>query len=224
MLLASRDELFLPEAGYLHNCGCIVGQSDDIRPRAQILSWLEEKTAEMRHIWVGTSASLIEGSNSDPEVRVEQILDVLTHPKFNHQSRGRVAHLFPALRRRLGETIQTNRAITFFLLFNGGYRAAPLPDRLDLIFQPDQTELLLLYQVALLQHRITAVYAPGIDFVIVVNNGVSCWVNDISRSLTEGYVGQLRDLVHRVGATDRIRVLCQSEPPSVRVDVHLSNS
>lgn len=214
MTIAPREELMLPEAAQLHGRRCPMTRgSDDIRLGVHISSWLEDKTADLRRIWAGNSSKPIGVPISDPAVCAEHILDVLAHRKFNHQPRGRIVHHFPALKHCLGETIQTERPITFFLLFNGGYRASPWPGHLDLIFEPDQTELMLLHQIALLQQRITAFYALGINFVIVVNNGVARWVNGIPRDLTEEYVRQLRHMIRQTGAADRIHVLCQSELP-----------
>lgn len=189
---------------------------EEARLGARLSCWLEEKTRDMHGIWSGGSYRPVVAPVSDPATCADRILSVLVDPKFNYQSRGRVVRFFPSLRHRLEQTTQSMRPITFFLLFNGGYRATPWPNRLELVFQPDQTELMLLYQIALLQQKITAFYAPGIDFVIVVNNGVARWVNDIPCHLTEDYVRRLRTMIYQTGAADHVRVLAQSELPDYR--------
>lgn len=103
--------------------------------------------------------------------------------------------------------------LNFFLLYNGAYRASPLPDGPPLIFDPDQTELMLLHQVALLQEKVCAAYAPGIRFFIVLNNGVALWVNDLSLDATHVYVRQFRQMIGWLGAGDTVRLVVQSELP-----------
>lgn len=209
-MLVQNDELILPETvEALHRL--MPSDPVSIRCGARISAWLEDRVAEIRRIWAAERPKQIEPLQGDSSAVSEQILKILVHPEFNYQSRGRVAHLFPDLRQRLKRAVAHRSSITFFLLFNGGYRGSPLPNSPDLIFQSDQTELLLLLQVARLQRKVTRIYTPGIDFVIVVNNGVARWVNDIPRTATEAYVTDLRAMIRQLGADAHVRVLVQSE-------------
>ncbi|OYW08355.1 MAG: hypothetical protein B7Z53_04880, partial [Rhodospirillales bacterium 12-71-4] len=63
--------------------------------------------------------------DADP---VEAILRVLLGHAFNHQSRGRVAHLLPGLRRTLAASVERGAPIAFFMSYNGGYHATTRPD------------------------------------------------------------------------------------------------
>jgi hypothetical protein len=191
---------------------------------SQVSKWLDAGIERMRAIWAQRSLESGASTAVKPELCAERIMAVLLHRKFSHQSRGRLAPLLNELRRSLLNHIENGRGITFFLLYNGGYRASPVPGTLGLNFHPDHTELLLLHQISLLQERVAAIYGPGIDFVIVVNNGVSKWVNDISCLATEAYATRLRDMIRSIGAEPAVSVLVQSEltgygdlPPAMHV-------
>jgi hypothetical protein len=70
---------------------------------------------------------------------------------------------------------------------------------------------MLLYQIALLKDKILTLYSHGIEFFIVINNGVAKWVNDIPILDTENYANQLIKMIHFFGAETCIKVLLQSE-------------
>jgi hypothetical protein len=177
----------------------------------KVCKWLDTKVERIREIWFCPPQC----SNLRPEVDsftcAEEIISILLHRKFNHQARGKLSPLLPDLRKKIAQFVSQGKPITLFFLYNGGYRASPFPQDFELIFEPDQTELMLLYQASLLQEKVTVRYSPGIDFVIVVNNGVASWVNDIPLAATAAYVSQLRAMIDSLGAANGIRVLLQSE-------------
>ena len=179
--------------------------------QARLSAWLSARVDLMRRAWTGQAGQAPGDSTANAVACVEELTRVVLSRTFNHQSRGRVADALPALRARLAESISDQRPVRFFLLYNGGYRASPFPGVLDPTFVPDQTELLLLWQVTLLHQGVTAAHAPGIEFVIVVNNGVARRVNDIPFAATEAYVERLRSMIRAIGADARVRVLVQSE-------------
>lgn len=187
---------------------------------ARVCAWLEATIAGMRAIWGPRPDAEAPPVTVDLHTRVERLTRVLLHRTFNHQSRGRQEPILPGVRRRLEASVASGRPITLFLLYNGGYRAAPFPDRHGLVFHPDQTELLLLHQISMLQRMVAEVHEPGIDFVIVVNNGVASRVNDIPIVRTEAYAARLRDMIRAVDAGRGIRLLVQSEMPGF--DPHAS--
>lgn len=181
--------------------------------------WLREKISTIRQIWLAKqSDSRVPARESEHHVRIDQLVRILLHRTFNHQSRGRLQQILPAIRSTIETKVTHGLPITFFLLYNGGYRASPFPDRQGLIFQPDQTELLLLLQISLLQQKIEEIHPPGIEFSIVVNNGVAWWVNDIPLEATETYVARLRNLIRACGASHRVQLFVQSEMPGFRFD------
>lgn len=47
--------------------------------------------------------------------------------------------------------------------------------------------------------------------MIVINNGVAKWVNDIPISATESYANKLRKMINFFGAENRVKILLQSE-------------
>lgn len=183
---------------------------------ARISDWLQAKIHGIRDVWVRRASIASRPAAHDVQGCVEQLIRVLLHRRFNHQSRGRHESILPAVRRTIASRAVSGRPITFFLLYNGGYRATPFPENDDLIFQPDQTELMLLHQISLLQERVIEVYEPGIEFTIVINNGVASWVNDTPIEKTEAYASRFREMIREVGADGRVVLLVQSEMPGFR--------
>lgn len=151
-----------------------------------------------------------------PDAVTAQVLHLLTSRPFTSQARGRLASPVSLARPRVQRHVEANRPLTLFLLYHGGYRASPLAHPGTLIDRPDQTELLLLHQIARLREALIRFYAPGLHFTIVINNGVAEWANDIPLWFTEGYVARLRGMIARLGAASSIHVLVQSELPSSR--------
>ena len=206
-----RGELLLPDFSHHESSEKFTGA--DIVSGSQVSKWLHSRMERMRAAWAERLPESSAAASIKPEICADQVIEVLLHRKFTHQSRGRVSPLFDGLRRSLLIHITSGRRITYFLLYNGGYRASPIPGTLGLNFHPDQTELNLLYQITLLRQRIAEIYSPGIDFVIVVNNGVSFWVNDIPCKSTEKYASRLRSMIRDIGAEAEVSVLLQSELP-----------
>ena len=150
-----REELLLPD--FLQDQCSKQFTGADILSGSQVSTWLETRMERMRAAWAERLPESSAAARIKPEFCAEQIIEVLLHRKFTHQSRGRVSPLFDGLRRGLLRHITSGRRITYFLLYNGGYRASPIPGTLGLNFHPDQTELNLLYQITLLRQRIAEI-------------------------------------------------------------------
>ncbi len=178
-----------------------------------ISNWFDKRIKSISAIWQSAQLSPPVPPMHDPLVLAAQIFALLTHHSFNFQSRGKVGPLRAGVEENLLRQISRNVPIKFFFLYNGGYRASPMPQGQSLIFQPDQTEFMLLYQIAQLDEQVKAIYAPGIEFFIVVNNGVAWWVNNIELEATQGYTHDLRQMIDAVGGAQSVRVLLQSELP-----------
>jgi hypothetical protein len=141
----------------------------------------------------------------------EAIIGILLRHEFNHQSRGRVAHLLPAVHRAIVAQVAGREPIQFFMSYNGGYRATNRPDfSRPLGFDAAATELLLLFMIARLKDRLRSVYPPGMVCHVVLNNGVAHYVNDIPIRHTEDYARQLEEMVVALGGQNDVRVLLQS--------------
>ena len=141
----------------------------------------------------------------------EAIVSILLHKDFNHQSRGRVAHLLPEVRRRIAAHVGRGSPVQLVMSYNGGYHATIHPGlSLPLGFEVSTAELMFLYLVARLRQRIREVYAPGVRFHIVLNNGVAHFVNDIPIGRTEGYARQLEAMIAELGGAADVHVLVQS--------------
>lgn len=179
--------------------------------QAHVSAGLSGRVDDMRRAWAGPSDPTPGDGPADAGACAEVLTRVLLSRTFNHQARGRLAGALPSLRERLLESITGHRPVPLFLLYNGGYRASPFPGVLEPTFVPDQTELLLLWQVTLLHQAMTAAYAPGMEFVVVLNNGVARQVNDIPIAATEAYAARFRSMIHAIGAAARVGVLVQSE-------------
>jgi hypothetical protein len=72
-------------------------------------------------------------------------------------------------------------------------------------------ELAILNQIANFNAQIQEIYPAGVRFTLVVDNLCALLVNDVPIEKTRRYVCQLRDLIGRVGATQRVDVLVESE-------------
>lgn len=173
-----------------------------------IMEYLANCAAFAREVFAQSQDTARTGEPSS----VAAILGVLLRREFNYQSRCRVGHLLPQIANTIGPLVEANKPIQFFLSYNGGYHATTRPDyATPLGFGAAATELLLLYQIALLKRRLAAVYPPGMMFHIVLNNGVANYVNEIPIALTEAYGAQLQDMIVRLGGQDTVRVMLQSE-------------
>lgn len=149
--------------------------------------------------------------NDDIDYSIKSILKIISSHQFNHQSRGKIAHLIPSITDNFERSVKFRTKLPIYLLLHGGYRAAVGGSSLSHVFAPDITELMLIYQVSLLQRRVRAVYPPGIRFCLVINNGVAAFTNGIPYEKTDLYVSRLRALIARLGAQETIWVLNQSE-------------
>lgn len=198
--------LFLPIAS--HNA-VEVKESESNSVHRVFDAWLNEK---IKQLHVGFSCTKPDDViDLDTNQLTQNLVDVLTHRTFNYQSKKNGQHLLPSVQQTMAASIALGQPIPFLYLYNGGYRASPFPNDSALIFTPDVTELMLLYQIAMLQQSIQPLYSPGIVFTIVINNGVAQDVNDVPVVATEQYVQQLRAMINWVGAEKTVRVLVQSE-------------
>ncbi len=149
--------------------------------------------------------------SNNPEELADRIIKVLTNRLFNYKSKRSINQIVFKVRKNLLKQIKNGSTIHFYLLYNGGYRASPLSNEPSLIFEPDQTELMLLYQISLLRKEISKICSFDIDFSVVVNNGVAKWVNDIPISATDNYSNKIRKMIRFFGAEKNIHILLQSE-------------
>jgi hypothetical protein len=178
---------------------------------ASISDWINTRIVSIREVWSQSPSTSKKIISPNPSDRADEIAKILTQRVFNFQSKINSSPLLPKVRQNLVKQLSKGTPIKFFLLFNGGYRASSFTDKLSLIFDPDQTELMLLYQISLLNKKICSLHDPGIDFTIVVNNGVAHWVNNIPLVATENYAKKLREIIDSLGAASSIRVLVQTE-------------
>lgn len=195
----------------------------DVELSLKVSEWLNTRAEFMHEVWSQTSSKQETDFSNDSTEIAEQLVKILTHRVFNYQSKSNLSKIISEVRQNLERQINNGKTIKFFLLYNGGYRASSDLNQLDLIFEPDQTELLLLYQIALLSDKIRALYAHGIEFFIVINNGVAKWVNDIPIIHTENYANQLREMIAFFGAEKNIKVLLQSELVCLEQDFPLES-
>lgn len=202
------DQLILPLSPQYEHEGYSLA---DEGCSALVAEWINTRIDLVRKIWSQTHTTDKKKSSISHDSLASEIIAILTNRAFNFQSKRKLIEILPIVRKNLVRQLERGTPIKFFLLYNGGYRASSFPEKLSLIFEPDQTELMLLYQVALLNKKISAIYEPGIEFIIVINNGVAQWVNDIPLFATEKYTNQLRGLIELIGAHNRVRVLLQSE-------------
>lgn len=178
-------------------------------------NWFSNKMQQLQSAFTQQGVEGGIPKHSEVDLLTNGLVDILVHRFFNYQSKKNSLHILPGIRQTMALSIALGRPIPFLYLYNGGYRASPFPNDSSLIFNPDFTELMLLYQLALLHQKIRAVYSPGMEFTIVINNGVAQYVNEVPLVATQHYVQQLRAMINRVGAEKNVRVLVQSELPMV---------
>jgi hypothetical protein len=189
-----------------------IHEKADPATQERLVEWLDATVNSISAACVEpVTVDLPDSTARSSESLSEELTSILLHKSFNHQSRGRLSAILPRFRQGLRSHIDAMRPLTLYFLYNGGYRASPFPQDPAPFFHPDQTELMLLRQISLLQARVTQKYAPGIDFVIVLNNGVAAYVNDIALEKTRRYAKELREIIASLGASRFIRVLLQSE-------------
>ncbi len=176
-----------------------------------VKDWMLTKYNFIKQSWIFKN-SISNETNSLDSIKIAQsITQILSQKAFNFQSKNKISNILFSVTKNLEEQIKSQTPLHFFLLYNGGYRASYLDNLSELIFEPDQTEMLLLYQIACLNQKIKQVYNKGIEFTVVINNGVAKWVNDISVAQTLNYVYKFREMITHFGAQDCVKLLVQSE-------------
>lgn len=173
--------------------------------------WMLNQIVETKNLWVHDWYARGRKESCQNFRIAEDVIKILNNRAFNYQSKKNICSITPSVLKNIINQLDNGNRLKFYLLYNGGYRASPLNSNKPLCFEPDQTELMLLYQIGLLNKMISEIYSPGIDFEIVINNGVSYWVNDVELGLTIDYAEQFRNLIKQVGAEDKISLLVQSE-------------
>ncbi len=201
--MTKRLILPLPQQGNNHEMPLA---SDAVQQHIQ--AWLNEKIDYIKSVF---QSSLHTPNKHAINSTAQAIVSILTQKIFNFQSKKNIQHLLTAVEAGIMQAIENQAPLHFVYLYNGAYRASCCPQAMNLIFEPDQTELMLLYQIALLQERVKAVYAPGIQFTIVLNNGVAHWVNQIPLAATTSYANAFRKMIQYLNANNNIRLLVQSE-------------
>jgi hypothetical protein len=175
-----------------------------------INEWIKSKVDLIYNSWK-SNTNITLNSINDLENISKSITQILGHKQFNFQSKNKIANALLSAENKILTQINKVEPINFFLLYNGGYRSSPF-DQNDLItFEPNHTEILLIYQISLLHNKIKSIYSKGIEFTILINNGVAKWVNDISIQNTESYANKLKDLINYFGANKSIKVLTQTQ-------------
>lgn len=139
------------------------------------------------------------------------LLGVLLGRDFNYQSKSKVAPFVPEARARFDRAVDAGRPIRLHLLYHGGYRANPFGGAAPLSFDVDATDLALVYQAARFHRQISRIYAPGAEIVVVINNAVAEFVNEIPIAATRAYVRRLERLIAGLGAAAHVKVLTQSD-------------
>ena len=202
--------LYLPISPQIH---CQATWLADVNTATQIKDWLRGRYEHAKTVFNGLPFTNKIASDATTTEQVDAVLHTLTQRRFNHQSRSRLGSLMGLYRQKLAGHMAHGVPIPCFFLYNGGYRASPLTQQ-PLIFEPDQTELLLLYQIARLTEDICKTYLPGVHFFIVINNGVAYWVNDIGLTSTQAYAQSLNEMIEAMGAHERVSVVLQSALPT----------
>lgn len=188
---------------------CINKDQYDAEHSVLVSEWINNKLKKIHESW--NDSAVTSSNKTSIDLVAKSITQILSHKVFNFQSKNKIKEILCSVEQNIVKQLKEENPLKFFLLYNGGYRASPFEDDSSLIFEPDQTEMMLLYQVSLLYNKIGTIYNKGIEFTIVINNGVAKWVNDISITDTEAYANKLREMIKFFRAENSIKVLVQSE-------------
>lgn len=141
---------------------------------------------------------------------LDQVLVILASRRFTHLSRQQsLAHL-ARMRAPLLADMSAGRPLRFAYDLGPGYHASVRDDFGALCFVPGLGELLALRQIALLDQAVSAVYPPGVDFSLVIDDLCAWASNGVSTDLTANYVQRLQALVAAVGLQHKVHVLAES--------------
>ncbi len=184
---------------------------NDVPLLVQAKEWVNEKINLIKHYKQQSSILPNFTNQSNYAVVAERMVKILTHRFFNFQSKKNIAPLMLQAEENLATQVKFGQPINLFLLYNGGYRASSYLNDYSFVLSPDLTEAMLLYQITMLQQKISEIYPLGIQFTIIINNGVAEWVNEIPRHQTEGYAYELKKMIQHLGVSSFIKVLVQSE-------------
>lgn len=145
------------------------------------------------------------------DVSAEEIYNILVSKEFNYQSKKNIAHLRNESIRIIAGYIEQNKPIKLYYSVGGGYKATINPKYLSSInYTLGLGELLIIYQVCRLEQRVKNIYSQGIEFNIIIDNGVANYVNDISIEMTEKYVSLYQKLIDYLGKSNVIKLIVQT--------------
>jgi hypothetical protein len=136
---------------------------------------------------------------------------VITSRRFGHLGRRKSEPYRPSFEAALRDAIRHRRHLPFFYDLGPGYHAGIEACNRDLIFDVGLSELLALHQVVSFCNEVSALYAPGARFSLVIDNLCGLYTNDIPVARTIGYVARLRELIRAVDAEDLVSVMVESE-------------
>jgi hypothetical protein len=146
------------------------------------------------------------------------IYEVLTARTFATCSKSESSPLQSATIQRIAGCVASDAPIKLYLDIGGGYSAAvDLRDLgatdpiASLSFAPNCLHVLCLAQIARLAKRIAKIHPPGIRVLLVIDNLVSNYVNDIPLGSTLAFCRRLRQLIDRLGLGSFVDLLVESD-------------
>lgn len=184
---------------------------NDVQLLVLAKEWLNEKINLTKQYKPPSSILPWVINQSNYAIMAESIVKILTQRIFNFQSKKNITKLMFHAKENFASQIKNGLPMNLFLLYNGGYRASYHPNDFSIVLSPDLTEAMLLYQITMLQQKVSEIYPLGIQFTIIINNGVAEWVNNIPKHQTEAYVYELRKMIQHFGVSSFIKVMVQSE-------------
>lgn len=142
----------------------------------------------------------------------EQIFDIITSRDFNYQSKQKILFQKARITNIAEKYIYEKNPIKLYLALGGGYKAAIDTDNIEnLNFHLGLGELLAVYQICRLEKKILSIYPHGIEFNIVLDNGVANYVNDIPTYQTEAYANLFRKVISKLKKEKTIKLVVQTE-------------
>jgi hypothetical protein len=157
----------------------------------------------------------------DADALAHDIFSILTSRDFCYLSRGKTEPYRENAVRSIAADVGAGVPVRFYYDIGAGYHASIDPENSGLVFSVGFSELCVLSQITSFCTRVSAIYPPGANFILVIDNVCGFLTNDIPLERTGAYCSALRALIDETGVGDRVSVLVEAEEfvvPSYVID------
>lgn len=141
-----------------------------------------------------------------------RVVALLTSRPFNYQSKRRIGAQLGRATDAVARHVRRSERITIYYDLGGGYHASTDADgSTPVTFDITVGEILACYQMTRFASGVRQFYPNGVEFRIVIDNGVANYINDIPLECTARYCAAFRDLIRRLEMDDFVSLLVETE-------------